>query len=176
MRRLKLKEIYQHPEINKYLLRSGVDHAINVAQYAFDYSLNHNIDFDLATKAGLLHDIGHYTWYTNGKWDYQMYKQNDIHAIKGAARAHEYLVELGESPDRAKEISLAILLHTDSYLPSKLIYRTPLQEVIRLADEADEEPRGKHHYRKISSELAIHKLTILDHQVDVQLNNHRGLA
>ena len=77
-------------------------------------------------KLGFLHDIGHYTWYKNGKWDYDLYRQNDIHAIKGAERAHKLLIRLGENPIKAKEIALAILFHTDSYFPGGEIVRTPL--------------------------------------------------
>ena len=47
----------------------------------------------------------------NGKWDYDLYRKNDIHAIKGAERAHKLLIRLGENPLKAKEIALAILLY-----------------------------------------------------------------
>lgn len=176
MRTVTLKAILTHPEISKYLRRSGLQHAINVSYHAFKLSLKYNVDPDLATKAGLLHDIGHYNWYTNGKWNFQMYRENDIHAIKGSARAHEYLIELGEEASRAKQIAIAILLHTDSYLPSDLNVRTPLQEITRLADECDEEPNGNHHYRKMTIESAYKKIILLDHKVDMALRQHQGLA
>ena len=54
--------------------------------------------------------------------------KNDIHAIKGAERAHKLLIRLGEDPQYAKEIALAILLHTDSYLPESSIKKTSLQQ------------------------------------------------
>lgn len=176
MSHVTLKELFEHPKINKYLNRSGLDHAINVAQYAYKLALEKDVDPDLATKAGLLHDIGHYNWYHNGEWDFNAYKQNDIHTIKGASRAHEYLLELGEARERAKEIALAVLLHTDSYLPQKLVQRTPLQEVIAEADLLDEEPLGRHHYRKISFEKAIHQLSILDQKVIHMYHKQQGLA
>lgn len=87
-------------------------------------SVKADINPDLAAKAALLHDIGHYEWYTDGKWDYEKYKRNDIHAIKGAERAHKLLIRLGEEPKAAKEIALAILLHTDSYLPEGELDKT----------------------------------------------------
>ena len=59
------------------------------------------------------------------------------------------MIRLGENPIKAKEIALAILFHTDSYFPGGEIIRTPLQEIIKIADEKDEEPGGHHHYRKI---------------------------
>ena len=50
------------------------------------------------------------------------------------------LIRLGEHPKLAKEISIAILLHTDSFLVEQEIERTSLQNIIKWADEADEEP------------------------------------
>lgn len=165
MRHVTLVEIFTHPIAQKYLTRSGVAHAVSVAYHAFRLSVQHNVNPDLATKAALLHDIGHYEWYTNGQWDYEKYRQNDIHAIKGAERAHKLLIRLGEEPQAAKEIALAILLHTDSYLPEGTIQQRPLQKVVKLADEADEEPGGKHHYREMEYNLAIKKIKELDKKV-----------
>lgn len=124
------------------------------------------LDIDTACKAGLLHDIGHFTWYKDGKWDYDMYKQYDIHAIKGAERAHKLLIRLGEEPKKAKDISLAILFHTDSFLPSITIVRTPMQDVIKLADEKDEEVGGMHHYRTIDFERAKERIQHLDELIE----------
>jgi uncharacterized protein len=165
MRHVTLVEIFTHPIAQKYLTRSGVAHAVSVAYHAFRLSVQHNVNPDLATKAALLHDIGHYEWYTNGQWDYEKYRQNDIHAIKGAERAHKLLIRLGEEPQAAKEIALAILLHTDSYLPEGTIQQRPLQKVVKLADEADEEPGGKHHYREMEYNLAVKKIKELDKKV-----------
>ncbi len=165
MRHVTLVEIFTHPIAQKYLTRSGVAHAVSVAYHAFRLSVQHNVNPDLATKAALLHDIGHYEWYTNGQWDYEKYRQNDIHAIKGAERAHKLLIRLGEEPQAAKEIALAILLHTDSYLPEGTIQQRPLQRVVKLADEADEEPGGKHHYRELEYNLAVKKIKELDKKV-----------
>lgn len=165
MRSVTLTDIFTHPYTQKYIRRSGTAHAITAAYHAFRLSKRYNVRPDLATKAALLHDVGHYTWYTDGEWNYDLYKENDIHAIKGAERAHKLLIKLGENPKDAKEIALAILLHTDSYLPEGNLKRTPLQKVVHLADEADEEPNGAHHYRVMSYEQARASIQHLDHLV-----------
>ncbi|OIK09183.1 HD domain-containing protein [Bacillus sp. MUM 13] len=166
MRDVTLLEIFQHHIAQKYLNRSGLAHAIAVSYHAFHLAKEQNVDVDLAAKAGLLHDMGHFTWYRNGKWDYDLYKKNDIHPIKGAERAHKLLIRLGENPIAAKTISLAILFHTDSFLPSNDIVRTPLQQIVKWADEKDEEEGGKHHYRKIDFERAKKSLSRLDDMID----------
>ncbi len=173
MRNVTLTEIFNHPIAQKYVKRSGLAHAIATAEHALHLSKKFNVNPDLATKAAFLHDIGHYTWYRNGKWDFKLYKENDIHAIKGAERAHKLLIRLGEDPRKAKQIALAILLHTDSYLPNGELDLSPLQKVVVLADEKDEEPNGNHHYRSISNHQALIKLSKLDSLVDQALKtNH----
>ncbi|WP_416151253.1 HD domain-containing protein [Salipaludibacillus sp. HK11] len=169
MKRVTLTEIYQHPIAQKYVKRAGLAHAISTAYHAFQIAIDYNVNPDLAVKAAFLHDIGHYTWYRNGQWDYNLYKENDIHAIKGAERAHKLLIRLDENPISAKEISLAILFHTDSFLPDRGIQLEPLQQVVSLADEKDEEPDGAHHYRTISDEKAAYMIKILDEKVIAQL-------
>lgn len=166
MRDVTLLAIFEHPIAQKYLNRSGLAHATAVAYYAYHLAKEHNVDIDIAVKAGFLHDIGHFTWYKNGKWDYELYRKNDIHAIKGAERAHKLLIRLGENPVKAKAIALAILFHTDSFLPSNDIKRTPLQQVVKWADEKDEEEGGLHHYRKISLERARESIIRLDQWID----------
>ncbi|MDQ0229757.1 HD domain-containing protein [Metabacillus malikii] len=166
MRRVMLMDIFTHPIAQKYLNRSGVAHAISVAEYSVKLALKHDVNPDIAAKSGLLHDIGHYEWYTNGEWDFEKYKKNDIHAIKGAERAHKLLIRLGEERASAKEIALAILLHTDSYLPENSMNKTTLQQIVRMADEMDEEPQGKHHYRKISKDDAIKRIERLDNLIE----------
>jgi uncharacterized protein len=166
MRKVTLEQILNHPVAQKYLERSGVAHAVAVAEYAYIFARRFKVNADAATKAALLHDIGHYTWYRNGEWDYDLYKENDIHAIKGASRAHKLLISLGEDRHQAKQIAIAILLHTDSYLPEGTIEREPLQEVVALADEADEESGGNHHYKQISMEEAMDRIKALDYQME----------
>ncbi|MBU9721790.1 MULTISPECIES: HD domain-containing protein [Bacillaceae] len=173
MDRITLVDIFEHPITQKYVKRAGLSHAISTAFYAYDYAVEYNVNPDLAVKAAFLHDIGHYTWYENGKWNYTLYKENDIHAIKGAERAHKLLVRLGENPVHAKKIALAILLHTDSYLPGGQLELEPLQKVVALADSADEEPGGLHHYKKMSDITAIKKLKELDHKIEHnETSNH----
>ncbi|MFA9555814.1 HD domain-containing protein [Evansella sp. AB-rgal1] len=166
MERVTLLDIFHHPIAQKYVKRSGLAHAISTAKIAYEYAVNRNVNPDLAAKAAFLHDIGHFRWYKNGSWDYSQYQENDIHAIKGAERAHKLLVRLGEDRVNAKKIALAILLHTDSYLPDGNLKLEPLQEVVALADKADEEPGGSHHYKVISDENAIKQLKELDRKID----------
>ena len=173
MERVSLLDIFHHPICQKYVKRSGLEHAISTAEYALEFASDSNTDPDLAVKAAFLHDIGHYTWYRNGKWDYSLYKENDIHAIKGAERAHKLLIRLGEHPVHAKKIALAILLHTDSYLPNGQLNLDPLQEVVALADKADEEPGGTHHYKKISNSRALERLTKLDNMIEEKMNQKK---
>lgn len=170
MRDVTLVQIFEHQIAQKYLNRSGLSHAIAVAYHAFHLAVKHNENVDIAAKAGLMHDMGHFTWYKNGNWDYELYRQNDIHPIKGAERAHKLLIRLGENPIKAKTISLAILFHTDSFLPSNDIQRTLLQQIIKWADEKDEEEGGKHHYRTIEYDRAKRSLMELDRMIDEKLN------
>ncbi len=174
-RTVTLEKLYTHPITQKYVTRSGMDHAIAVAEKAFEIAIARNIDPDLATKAGFLHDIGHYKWYkSNGEWDYDAYRNKDIHPIKGAARAHKLLIRCGEDPVRAKEIALAILFHTDSFLPGGNLVLSPLQQVVYLADTAVEEPGGRHHYRKISIEKGLERIRLLDRKIENMLNLNAG--
>ncbi|GGE43691.1 putative phosphohydrolase YueE [Pullulanibacillus camelliae] len=173
MRQVTLEMIFKHPITQRYLRRSGIAHAVNVAEYAYTFAKQADVDPDLATKAGLLHDIGHYNWYRDGEWDFSLYRDNDIHAIKGANRAHKLLIRIGENPKAAKAIALAILLHTDSYLPEGQLHLSPLQRVVALADEADEEPAGHHHYKQIDKGTALARLIALDQLID---QDHRTAA
>ncbi|QUF64569.1 HD domain-containing protein [Bacillus atrophaeus] len=166
MRKVTLMDVFTHPVAQKYLQRSGVAHAIACAFHAYRLSVKANVSPDLAAKAALLHDIGHYEWYTDGEWDYEKYRRNDIHAIKGAERAHKLLIRLGEEPKAAKEVALAILLHTDSYLPEGELDKNTLQQIVKKSDELDEEPGGHHHYRQIDHTAALKKIQKLDQLID----------
>jgi uncharacterized protein len=174
--RVTLLDIFQHPAAQKYVKRSGLAHAVSCAFHAYRFAIEKGADPDSACKAAFLHDMGHYTWYRNGEWDYDLYKQNDIHAIKGAERAHKLLIRLGEDPVKAKEISLAVLLHTDSFLPQKNISREALQEVVAMADESDEEPGGLHHYRRMTDEKAAGLLKQLDERIESFYHNPQTAA
>ncbi|RDU37404.1 phosphohydrolase [Neobacillus piezotolerans] len=169
MRDVTLENIFKHRIAQKFLNRSGMAHAIAVSYHAFNLARDQGQDVDIAAKAGFLHDMGHYTWYRNGKWDYELYRKNDIHAIKGAERAHKLLIRLGENPVKAKTIALAILFHTDSFLPTNDIVRTPLQQIVKWADEKDEEEGGMHHYRTIEYDRALKSIIRLDEMIDAFL-------
>lgn len=180
MRHVTMEEIFIHPITQKYLGRSGMAHAIAVAEYAFLLADEYDVNHDHAAKAALLHDVGHYTWYRDGEWDYDLYKENDIHAIKGASRAHKLLIRIGEDRHVAKEIAVAILLHTDSYLPEGHLELQPLQQVVTLADERDEETGGNHHYKTIEPHVALERIRALDTKINQKLksrhNNKQEMA
>ncbi|RSL31037.1 HD domain-containing protein [Salibacterium salarium] len=171
MRNVTLEQIFEHPVTQKYVKRAGLAHAIATSYHAFRLAEKNGVNPDLAVKAAFLHDMGHYTWYRDGEWDFDLYKENDIHAIKGAERAHKLLIRLGEDPRHAKEIALAVLLHTDSFLPveHEQLNLSTLQQIVALADELDEEPSGQHHYRSISEAKARKKIVELDNRVDETL-------
>lgn len=166
LRNVSLEQVFMHPITQKYLQRSGIAHAVAVAEYAYAFAKQFKVNPDHATKAALLHDVGHYTWYRDGQWDYDLYKENDIHAIKGASRAHKLLIRIGEDRHAAKQIAVAILLHTDSYLPEGQLELNPLQKVVHLADEADEEAGGNHHYKTIDANKALERIRLLDTQIE----------
>ncbi|UOQ92987.1 HD domain-containing protein [Halobacillus shinanisalinarum] len=167
MARVTLVEVFNHRITQKYLQRSGIHHAVTVAENALKLAVEENVSPDLAAKSALLHDMGHYEWYRDGKWDYAEYRKHDIHAIKGAERAHKLLIRLGEDRLVAKEVSLAVLLHTDSYLPFELNEkRTDLQEVVAEADALDEQPGGKHHYKEMDPSEAVKLLHVLDTKIE----------
>ncbi|MGP4107600.1 HD domain-containing protein [Virgibacillus sp. L01] len=176
MRNVSLEDIFLHPITQKSLEHSGTAHAIAVAEYAYMFAKRYDVNPDHATKAALLHDIGHYTWYRDGKWDYELYKESDIHAIKGASRAHKLLVRIGEDRHVAKEIAVAILLHTDSYLPNGELELKPLQKVVALADEADEEINGNHHYKTIEDHVALERIRALDTRIDNGEKSTHGIV
>ncbi|MCP8615992.1 HD domain-containing protein [Salirhabdus salicampi] len=177
MRKVTLLNIFEHRITQKYLRRSGINHAVSTAYHAFRLAVENRVEVDMATKAAFLHDIGHYEWYRDGKWDYDEYRKHDIHAIKGAERAHKLLIRLGENRKVAKEISLAVLLHTDSYLPFSVeSSRTPLQEVVAKADEMDEQPGGQHHYKQMDIEDAKHHIKRLDDKIEQYLEENERVT
>ncbi|MDQ0160052.1 HD domain-containing protein [Alkalibacillus salilacus] len=166
MKRVTLNEIFNHPITQKYLQRSGIHHAVSTAEQSVTLAEQQGVDLDLAAKSALLHDIGHYEWYKDGKWDYEEYRKHDIHAIKGAERSHKLLIRLGENKERAKTISIAILLHTDSYLPFSIeSMRTPLHDVVFRADEMEELPGGAHHYVEMDTGEANERLARLEERI-----------
>jgi uncharacterized protein len=166
MRFVTLADIYNHPITEKFVRRSGMAHAISVAYHSFHLAEEYNVNPDWAAKAGFLHDIGHYEWYSDGQWDYQLYRDFDIHPIKGAERAHKLLVRLGEDKQAAKEIAHAILFHTESTLPKGNYELSSLQKVINLADEKDKQPGNLHHYRNIDKQKELSLIKQLDQKIE----------
>lgn len=98
-------------------------------------AIESNVDPDLATKSALLHDMGHYEWYRDGKWDYEEYRKHDIHAIKGAERAHKLLIRLGRPTGGKRGIACCTSPHRQLSSLFLEAQRTELQEVVRVADE-----------------------------------------
>ncbi|TDX51890.1 HD domain-containing protein [Orenia marismortui] len=146
----------------KHLPKAGYAHVVSTAEYAFELATQRNICVDLATKAALLHDIGHTNWERRGEWDYESYNEFDIHTIKGAERAHELLILKGESLGKAREIALAILFHSDSSPVNKNVKLTPLQSLVAEADDMDEQEGGAHHNVEISFGEALQRIRRLD--------------
>ncbi|WP_017187099.1 HD domain-containing protein [Alkalibacillus haloalkaliphilus] len=177
MKRVQLVDIFDHPITQKYLIRSGIHHAVSTTEQAVKLAKARGVDVELSAKSALLHDIGHYEWYNDGEWDYQEYRKHDIHAIKGAERAHKLLIRLGEDRKTAKAISVTILLHTDSYLPFSVDgMRTPLHEVVYEADEMEELPGGKHHYKTMTIEEALKRLKHLDQEISQKESPHQSIS
>lgn len=146
----------------KHLPKAGYDHCIAVAETAYELAVERNVCVDLATKAALLHDIGHTVWENKGEWDYESYKEYDIHTIKGAERAHELLTLKGEDLGKAREIALAILFHSDSSQVSANVELTDLQRLVADADNINKEEQGAHHNQEISFNEALQRVRRLD--------------
>ncbi len=146
----------------KHLPKAGYSHSIAVAESAYELAVERGVCVDLATKAGLLHDIGHTIWETKGEWDYESYSEYDIHTIKGAERAHELLTLKDEDLGKARAISLAILFHSDSSQVSANVELTDLQRLIADADNMNKEQGGEHHNQEISFEQALQRIRRLD--------------
>lgn len=64
---------------------------------------------------------------------------------------------LGEDAQAAKEIAIAILLHTEKL--------KPLQQVVALSDEADKEAGGNHQYKQIDILGALERIRTIDAQI-----------
>lgn len=163
--RVTLEDLLTDSVCRKHLPRAGVDHSIRVAEIAVDLAEELGVDPELAGKAGLLHDIGHGDFNVDGVWSYDLYRMGDIHPIKGAERAHELLVLKGEDPEVAREIAFAILFHSGSTAIRPVDDRTPLQALVALADDGDEDEHGNHHRRVIDWSAAIDRVRLLDQRI-----------
>ena len=156
----------------KHMPKAGYYHAVFSAENAFELAMERRVCVDLATKAGLLHDIGHTNWEHQGEWDYDSYNEYDIHTIKGAERAHELLTLKGEGLGKARCIALAILFHSDSSPVNDNVSLTPLQKLVSDADDMGKEKGGAHHNIKVSFSEALQRIRRLDMLVYHQIRNN----
>ncbi|SJZ65029.1 HD domain-containing protein [Selenihalanaerobacter shriftii] len=146
----------------KHLPKGGLRHAVITAEHAFQLGEERNLCVDVATKAGLLHDIGHTSWENQGEWDYESYNYFDIHTIKGAERAHELLIFKGEDLGKSRDISLAILFHSASSPISENVTLTPMQKLVFDADDMDHEKDEERHNLEIDFTEALERVRRLD--------------
>ncbi|MGM0470688.1 MAG: HD domain-containing protein [Bacillota bacterium] len=146
----------------KHLPQGGLRHAVVTAENAFELANQRNLCPDIATKAGLLHDIGHTSWERQGEWDYESYNNYDIHTIKGAERAHELLVLKEEDPSKARKIALAILFHSASSPISDGVELTPVQQLVFDADDMDHLKDKERHTLEIDFAEALERVRRLD--------------
>ncbi|ADL13109.1 HD domain-containing protein [Acetohalobium arabaticum] len=159
----------------KHLPQGGLRHAVITAENAFELANERQLCVDIATKAGLLHDIGHTTWEHQGEWDYESYNYYDIHTIKGAERAHELLIFKGEDLSKARTVALAILFHSDSSPISENVELTPLQQLVFDADDMDELKDKERHNLEIDFAEALERVRRLDMLVYQSLQNCSAL-
>ncbi|KXS40863.1 MULTISPECIES: HD domain-containing protein [unclassified Candidatus Frackibacter] len=155
----------------KHLPKAGLRHAVVTAEYAFELAHERGLCLDVATKAGLLHDIGHTNWESQGEWDYESYNYYDIHTIKGAERAHELLIFKEEDLGKARDIALAILFHSASSPISKNIALTPMQQLVFDADDMDEAKDEVRHNLEIDFDEALERVRRLDMLIYRRLKN-----
>jgi uncharacterized protein len=161
-RHVTLESLITDSVAKKHLPKAGYAHVVSATEYAFELAVKRKVCVDLATKATLLHDIGHTNWERHGEWDFESYNEFDIHTIKGAERAHELLILKGEDLGKAREIALAILFHSGSSPVSKNVKLTPLQKLVSDADDMDEQEDGAHHRVKIDFGEALQRIRRLD--------------
>ncbi|GAB6137617.1 HD domain-containing protein [Halanaerobaculum tunisiense] len=160
----------------KHLPKAGYAHVVSTTENAFELAIDNGVCVDLATKAGLLHDIGHTSWESQGEWDYESYREFDIHTIKGAERAHELLTLKGEDLGKARDIALSILFHSSSSPVNKNVELTSLQEVISQADDLDKQEGGEHHQVKINFMEALQRVRRLDMLVHRHIKYNQNIC
>jgi uncharacterized protein len=81
-----------------------IEHVYRVLNYAFEIARHENgaVDHDILTISCLLHDIGRVSQYENPKID---------HAIDGAEKAYEWLINNGYTHDFALDVKRCIESH-----------------------------------------------------------------
>lgn len=103
-------------------IRMYISHMYGVAQFCTLLAMKRNLDVELATTCGMLHDI----FYMSGG-------VSDNHAAKGAAQAETILKAMGlYRDDEIKTVTTAILRHSD-----KTHIHEPYDELLKDADVMD---------------------------------------
>jgi uncharacterized protein len=166
-----LETLIKDSVARKHLPRAGLRHAVVTTENAFELAKKRGLCVDVATKAGLLHDIGHTDWERQGEWDYESYNYYDIHTIKGAERAHELLIFKGEDLGKAREITLAIIFHSASSPISENVTLTPMQKLVFEADDMDKLKDKERHNIEIKFAEALERVCRLDKLVYSRLKN-----
>ena len=123
MGRLKELRKYVNAELNKMededKRTSAIVHLYGVSLAATMIATKRGLDWELASMAGMLHDL--YA-YKNGSYD--------DHAHKGADLAREILRELGLTDEDETEMICSAIYHHDD----KLVIDRPMDEVLKDAD------------------------------------------
>jgi uncharacterized protein len=171
-----LETLLEDSVAKKHLPKAGYDHAITTAENAYEFACQRDICAELATKAGLLHDIGHTSWKEQGEWDEESYREFDIHTIKGAERAHELLILKGDGLGKARDICLAILFHSSSSPVSQNVELTGLQQLVFDADEEGKEDYGAHHEEEVEFSEALQRVRRLDMLVYHHVKQHQEIC
>jgi uncharacterized protein len=108
--------------INHNDMRMCISHVYGVAKFCTLLAMKRNLNIELATICGMLHDIH---WITGGSID--------NHAAKGAIQAQAILEEMNlYSDDEIKTVTTAISNHSD-----KGSVHDPYSEMLKDADVLD---------------------------------------
>ncbi len=112
----------KNPERNHHKLRLYISHMYGVARFCTLLAMKRNLDIELATTCGMLHDI----YYMTGG-------STAAHALKGANQAKEILQSLNEySQEEIDTITTAIARHSE-----KGTIHSPYDELLKDADVMD---------------------------------------
>ena len=133
-------------------VRTYISHMYGVARFCTLLALKRNLDTELATTCGMLHDI----FYMSGG-------TTDDHAAKGAVQAEKILRDMKlYSDDEIKIITTAIARHSD-----KKAFHGPYDELLKDADVMDHclynaafpvEEKEKERYSGLLTEFGIRQI------------------